>query len=100
MKWLTLVLLLIQEDCLFSCIFDKVEAIRGKSAGTFSCDLNECFAGCYENKNCTAIRFYTKGNVCALYGVGDYLLESNEQYVCYVLQRDEVDSSCKTYVNF
>ncbi|CAJ0599913.1 unnamed protein product [Cylicocyclus nassatus] len=40
-----------------------------------------------------------KGNVCALYGVGDYLLKPNDQCVYYVLQRDEVDSSCKTYVN-
>ncbi|CAJ0598462.1 unnamed protein product [Cylicocyclus nassatus] len=101
MKWLLLFLICIQAKCISSCVFDKVEEMRGNIYDITRGDVNQCLARCYENKDCTGILYEKVGNQCNLIReVQESIpLSCTDEAVCYILQRDEVDSMCQNYLN-
>ncbi|CAJ0599566.1 unnamed protein product [Cylicocyclus nassatus] len=103
MKCLALFLLVIQAGRVPSCVFDKVEQLRGTiAARTYFEDKNECFATCHRDKTFIALAYKEKeeGADCTLYEAGDSTVNCPSGFVCYILQRDEVDHTCQRYLNF
>ncbi|VDN19589.1 unnamed protein product [Cylicostephanus goldi] len=60
MKCSALFLLVIQVGSVSSCVFDKVEKMSVALIYETILDKNECFAACYNNKNCIALAYYER----------------------------------------
>ncbi|CAJ0600025.1 unnamed protein product [Cylicocyclus nassatus] len=101
-KWLAFLLFFIQVDYLSCCVFDKVNVVNiGDTHLDGFADKNKCFAACYANKECSTVVVYKKNNRCDLLVKGEDSIDcADDKLECYVLQRDEVDPVCKTFVNF
>ncbi|CAJ0597625.1 unnamed protein product [Cylicocyclus nassatus] len=102
MIWLAPFLVIVQAGFISSCVFDKVDEIPSAALITIvPGNLNECFAKCYEHKECVGIEHLEKSSTCYLFRAGDRDVSCKEvERKCYILQRDEMDPVCKTYVNF
>ncbi|CAJ0605232.1 unnamed protein product [Cylicocyclus nassatus] len=105
-KWLAFLLFFIQAEYLSCCVFEKVNKfmIGNSPVQDINADKNRCFAACYAKKDCSAIMYYKKNNRCFLVEEGETPDTCGDMDCycedCYILQRDEVDPVCKTFVNF
>ncbi|CAJ0600012.1 unnamed protein product [Cylicocyclus nassatus] len=102
-KWLAFFLFFIQVEYLSCCVFDKVSKIRvgNETLKTLYANKNDCLAACYANKECSAVMHYKAVNACTPFTKGEKPINcADDKLECYVLQRDEVDPVCKTFVNF
>ncbi|CAJ0600004.1 unnamed protein product [Cylicocyclus nassatus] len=103
-KWLAFLLFFIQVEYLSCCVFDKVKVFYSDSQRlhNLKADKDECLAACYANKECSAVMHYKyqKSYRCDSLPKGEIPIDCDDTVECYILQRDEVDPVCKTFVNF
>ncbi|CAJ0600065.1 unnamed protein product [Cylicocyclus nassatus] len=101
MKWTVLILLLTQAGWTSSCVFDRVEEVKGKWITHLSGNINDCFAACYEDVRCIGIRHQSIGSgTCEMLEAGNTSYKEDPIVVAYSLLRDDVDPTCQKFVNF
>ncbi|CAJ0600110.1 unnamed protein product [Cylicocyclus nassatus] len=101
MKWLALSIFCIQARWASSCVFDKVEDLRGVHLWLkrMRTDESGCFTECFKNNACIALLYYKDDDECHLYSAGNVSSHCWTDVICYTLHRDEEDSVCARYVD-